>query len=59
MVSANLRAHMLPARGLFDKLQMGEYWRFRIGDTKVVCNILGGQVTVLVLEIGNRREVYR
>jgi mRNA interferase RelE/StbE len=50
---------MLPARGLFDKLQMGEYWRFRIGDTKVVCNILGGQVTVLVLEIGNRREVYR
>ena len=39
--------------------KMGEYWRYRVGDIRVVCNMLGVQMTVLVIEIGNRREVYR
>ena len=39
--------------------KMGEYWRYRVGDVRVICNILGGQMTVLVIEIGNRREIYR
>ena len=39
--------------------KMGEYWRYRIGDIRVICNILDGQMTVLVIEIGNRSEVYR
>ena len=39
--------------------KMGEYWRYRVGDIRVICNIVDGQMTVLVIEIGNRREVYR
>ena len=39
--------------------KMGEYWRYRVGDVRVICNILDGQMIVLVIEIGNRREVYR
>ena len=39
--------------------KMGEYWRYRVGDIRVICNISDGQMTVLVIEIGNRREVYR
>ena len=39
--------------------KMGEYWRYRVGDIRVICNIVDGQLTVLVVEIGNRREVYR
>ena len=39
--------------------KMGEYWRYRVGDIRVICNIADGQLTVLVIEIGNRREVYR
>lgn len=39
--------------------KMGEYWRYRVGDVRVICNILDGQMTVLVIEIGNRREAYR
>ena len=39
--------------------KMGEYWRYRVGDIRVICNILDGQMTVLVIEIGNRREVYK
>ena len=39
--------------------KVGEYWRYRVGDIRVICNIVDGQMTVLVIEIGNRREVYR
>ena len=39
--------------------KMGEYWRYRVGDIRVICNIVDEQVMVLVIEIGNRREVYR
>ena len=39
--------------------KMGEYWRYRVGDIRVICNIVDGQLTVLVVEIGNGREVYR
>jgi len=34
-------------------------WRIRIGDYRVICDIQDGRLTVLVLQIGNRREVYR
>ena len=39
--------------------KMGEYWRYRVGDIRLICNILDGHMTVLVIEIGNRREIYR
>jgi mRNA interferase RelE/StbE len=39
--------------------KIGEYWRYRVGDMRVICNIVDGQLMVLVIEIGNRREVYR
>ncbi len=39
--------------------KVGEYWRYRVGDIRVICNIVDGQMMVLVVEVGNRREVYR
>ena len=48
---------MSDTRSLGKKLKgpkMGEYWRYRVGDVRVICNILDGQMTVLVIEIGNR-----
>jgi len=39
--------------------KIGEYWRYRVGDIRVIYNIVDEQVMVLVIEIGNRREVYR
>jgi mRNA interferase RelE/StbE len=35
------------------------FWRYRIGDYRVICEILDEGVIVLVLTIGHRREVYR
>jgi mRNA interferase RelE/StbE len=37
----------------------GEYWRYRVGDIRIICKIQDDQVCILVIEIGSRREVYR
>ena len=41
------------------KGSLGELWRSRVGDYRVLCDIQDGVLTVLVLQVGNRREVYR
>ena len=38
---------------------LGGFWRYRVGDFRVICEIQDGALRVLVIEIGNRREVYR
>lgn len=38
---------------------LGGLWRYRIGDCRVVCEIQDGIVSILVVKLGNRREVYR
>ena len=38
---------------------LGSLWRYRVGDFRVICDIQDGVLVVLVLQIGNRREVYR
>lgn len=39
--------------------QLGAYWRYRIGDYRVICDIQDAALCVLVIEVGNRRDVYR
>jgi mRNA interferase RelE/StbE len=39
--------------------KLGSYWRYRVGDLRLICDIRDEVVTVLVVEIGHRREVYR
>ena len=38
---------------------LGGLWRYRVGNCRVVCDIQDGVMRVLVVKIGNRREVYR
>lgn len=33
-------------------------WRYRIGDYRAVCDIQEERITVLVLKVGHRRDVY-
>lgn len=37
---------------------MGGLWRYRMGDYRIVCSIEDTAVRILVVRIGNRREVY-
>ena len=36
-----------------------DLWRYRIGDVRVIASIKDETVTVLVLRVAHRREVYR
>jgi mRNA interferase RelE/StbE len=47
------------AMGKALKGPLGDLWRYRVGDFRVLCDLQDGVLTVLVLRIGNRREVYR
>jgi mRNA interferase RelE/StbE len=38
---------------------LGRFWKYRVGDYRVICDIQQQTLTVLVLRIGHRREVYR
>jgi mRNA interferase RelE/StbE len=39
--------------------KLGELWRYRVGDYRVICDLQDDVLVVLVVEIGHRREVYR
>jgi len=34
------------------------YWRYRVGDYRIICDIQDEIVTVLVLVIGHRKDIY-
>ena len=37
----------------------GGLWRYRVGDCRVICDIQDNALRVLVVRVGNRRDVYR
>jgi len=39
--------------------RLGEFWKYRVGDYRIICRLEDGRLCVLVVVIGNRREVYR
>lgn len=38
---------------------LGNYWKYRVGDWRIICDLQDQRIVVRVLRIGNRREVYR
>jgi len=38
---------------------LGDYWKYRVGDYRIVADIQDKRVCVQVVRLGNRREVYR
>lgn len=39
--------------------KLGEFWKYRVGEHRIICAIEDGDVRILVVRIGHRREVYR
>lgn len=35
------------------------YWRYRIGDFRVICDIQDKQLIILVMEVGDRKDIYK
>jgi len=39
--------------------RLGEFWRYRVGDYRLIAKVEDERLIVLVLRIGHRREIYR
>lgn len=39
--------------------RLGSFWKYRVGDYRVIAAIEDGALRILVVKIGNRRDVYR
>ncbi len=39
--------------------KLGSYWKYRVGDWRIICDIRDQRIIVRVLRIGNWREAYR
>jgi len=39
--------------------KLGEFWKYRVGDYRLICKIVDERLIVIVLRIGHRREIYR
>lgn len=39
--------------------KLGGFWKYRVGDYRIIADIQDSQLLILVVRIGNRREVYK
>ena len=39
--------------------KLGDFWKYRVGDYRIISCIEDGALCILVVKVGNRREVYR
>ena len=38
--------------------KLGEFWKYRVGDWRIIASIEDNAVRILVVRIGNRKDVY-
>jgi mRNA interferase RelE/StbE len=39
--------------------RLGEFWRYRAGPFRLICKIKDKRLLMLVLRVGDRKEIYR
>lgn len=39
--------------------RLGAFWKYRVGDYRIITNIEDNTVHILILRIGHRRDVYK
>jgi mRNA interferase RelE/StbE len=47
------------SRGKALKDNLSGYWRYRVGDYRILCEIKDKELIIIVIEVGHRREVYK
>ncbi|MBU2780942.1 type II toxin-antitoxin system RelE/ParE family toxin [Acidithiobacillus caldus] len=55
-------AHLDDPRSIGEALKgskLGDFWKYRVGDWRIIASIEDEALRILVVRIGNRREVYR
>jgi len=39
--------------------ELGDFWKYRVGDWRIIADLDYGVLLITVIRLGNRREVYR
>jgi mRNA interferase RelE/StbE len=39
--------------------ELGDFWKYRMGDIRIISSIEDEILVILVLRVGNRKEIYR
>lgn len=39
--------------------KLGEFWKYRVGDFRIIASIQDQKMIILILRVENRREIYR
>jgi mRNA interferase RelE/StbE len=39
--------------------KLGDFWKYRVGDYRVIARIEDSEVIIIIVRVGNRKEVYR
>lgn len=39
--------------------KLGEFWKYRIGSYRVITEIIDNKMIIMVIKIGDRKEVYK
>ena len=39
--------------------ELGDFWKYRVGDWRIIADLDDGVMLITVVRLGNRREVYR
>jgi mRNA interferase RelE/StbE len=37
----------------------GDFWKYRVGDWRIIADLSDGVMLITVIRVGNRREIYR
>ena len=43
----------------FKGKELGDFWKYRVGDWRIIVDLDNGIMLITVIRIGNRREIYR
>ncbi len=38
---------------------LGDFWRYRVGEYRIICELHDQKLRVLVVRVGNRKDIYR
>ena len=47
------------ARGKALTGELAGFWRYRVGDWRVICRLEDARLVVLIIDLGHRSDVYR
>ena len=39
--------------------ELGDFWKYRLGDIRIIASIEDELLVILVLRVGNRKEIYK